>query len=120
METICVDRGTNVSITFVAPLFSGDTKAKTKVQQSSLTPLFYDLRICEPYVFNAYGFHMRWSLPPVWDNLPRRVEVINGALQAKGLQNTVGIPTDESSSLQLATTEVITWLPSVIDKARPD
>jgi hypothetical protein len=53
----------HVCCTFV---FGGDTKAKTKVQQRSLTPLFYHLRICEPYAFNAYGFHMRQSLPPVW------------------------------------------------------
>ncbi|KAJ7469618.1 glycoside hydrolase [Mycena latifolia] len=49
----------------------------------------------------------------------QRAEVINGvysALQAKGLQNTVGILADESSSLSLATSEVTTWLPSVIDK----
>ncbi|KAJ7098512.1 glycoside hydrolase [Mycena belliarum] len=49
----------------------------------------------------------------------QRAEVINGvysALQAKGLQNTVGILADESSSLSLATNEAATWLPSVIDK----
>jgi hypothetical protein len=53
----------------------------------------------------------------------RRAEVINGlysALQAKGLQTAVGILADESSSLSLATSEVTTWLPSVIDKAGPD
>jgi hypothetical protein len=51
------------------------------------------------------------------------VEVINGlysALQAKSLQTAVDILADESSSLSLATSEVTTWLPSVIDKARPD
>ncbi|KAJ6518249.1 glycoside hydrolase [Mycena vitilis] len=49
----------------------------------------------------------------------QRAEVVNGvysALQAKGLENTVGILADESSSLSLATSEVSTWLPSVIDK----
>jgi hypothetical protein len=53
----------HVCCTFV---FGGDTKAKTKVQQRSLTPLFYNLCICKPYAFNAYGFHMRQSLPPVY------------------------------------------------------
>ncbi|KAJ7692272.1 glycoside hydrolase family 5 protein [Mycena rosella] len=51
----------------------------------------------------------------------QRAEVINGvysALQTKGLQNTVGILADESSSLSLATSVITTWLPSVIDKAR--
>jgi hypothetical protein len=52
----------HVCCTFV---FGGDTKAKTKMQQRSLTPLFYNLCMCKPYVFNAYGFHMCRSLPPV-------------------------------------------------------
>jgi hypothetical protein len=55
----------HVCCTFV---FGGETKAKTKMQQRSLTPLFYNLRICEPYAFNAYGFHMRWFLPPVHES----------------------------------------------------
>ncbi|KAJ7250638.1 glycoside hydrolase [Mycena rebaudengoi] len=49
----------------------------------------------------------------------QRAEVINGlysALQAQGLQNTVGILADESSQLAGATSEYASWLPSVIDK----
>ncbi|KAJ6614971.1 glycoside hydrolase family 5 protein [Mycena sp. CBHHK59/15] len=49
----------------------------------------------------------------------QRAEVINGVysgLQAKGLETTVGILADESSSLSLATGEYASWLPSVINK----
>ncbi|KAJ7443588.1 hypothetical protein B0H11DRAFT_2343887, partial [Mycena galericulata] len=49
----------------------------------------------------------------------QRAEVITGvfsALQAKGLDKTVGILADESSSLSLATSEYSTWLPSVVSK----
>jgi hypothetical protein len=58
----------NHSCTFV---FGGDTKVKTKVQQRSLIPLFYNLRICEPYALNAYGFHMRRLLLPVSDSFTK-------------------------------------------------
>ncbi|KAJ7080567.1 glycoside hydrolase [Mycena crocata] len=49
----------------------------------------------------------------------QRAEVINGvfsALQSRGLNGTVGILADESSSLSLASAEYSTWLPSVANK----
>jgi hypothetical protein len=46
-------------------VFRGDTKAKIKVQQRSLTPLFYDLRICEPYVFNTWFSYVSVIAPGV-------------------------------------------------------
>jgi hypothetical protein len=52
----------HICCTFV---FRGDTKAKTKVQQRSLTPLLHDLHICKQYALNTYGFHMCRLLPPV-------------------------------------------------------
>ncbi|KAF7346790.1 hypothetical protein MSAN_01817600 [Mycena sanguinolenta] len=49
----------------------------------------------------------------------QRAEVINGlfsALETAGLSTTVGIISDESSSISLALTEYSTWLPSVANK----
>jgi hypothetical protein len=56
-------------------VFGGDTEAKTEVQQRWLTPLFHNLCIYEPYAFNAYGFYICRSLPPV--SRPVKGEKIN-------------------------------------------
>ncbi|KAF8917281.1 glycoside hydrolase [Mucidula mucida] len=52
-------------------------------------------------------------------NPNQRAEVVStlyDALSAKGLQTTVGILADESSSLSRASSEYSSWLPQVIDK----
>jgi hypothetical protein len=65
MVTYCQITGQRCLTPLLHLCFLGQPQRKTKVQQRCQILLSHNLAICEPYVFNAYGFHMPQFLPLV-------------------------------------------------------